>query len=136
MKKFEFRGRDSSGWVYGYLINDHMIGECDPSTALEDVSVVDPLTVGRFTGLLDKNNKEIYEGDIIRTTLYNETFPEGLVGFIRYEAKWATFYLAIKNSFGVGVALDNVWSWFWDEGGEIVAEVIGNLYENPELLED
>ena len=80
----------------------------------------------QYTGLLDKNGVEIYEGDIVRTsTGYN------------YEIEWGGAFVDIK-----GLGHDEDWteipcSWSFDgkPADCYFCEVIGNIYENPELLE-
>lgn len=69
-------------------------------------------------GLKDKNNKEIFEGDILKY----EYDGEQQIAFVKYDIEQACFGLASKNSF---------WG-FWD----MKPEIIGNIYENAELLEE
>lgn len=73
----------------------------------------------QYTGLKDRSGKEIYEGDIV-TGLFNHT---DIIGHIIYGSD-ATFFIYRKGLYGIG--LNNAEDWL---------EVIGNIYENPELLE-
>lgn len=85
----------------------------------------DDFVLMQYTGLKDKNGKEIYEGDILRNV------DNPLVDKLPFEVKWNEYYGA----------------WFWwsllGEAGtdhlyQNIAkncEVIGNIYQNPELLE-
>lgn len=70
----------------------------------------------QFTGLLDKNGKGIYEGDILE--IDNKT-----VGIIKWDEQAAGFYFTESQ---------DGWSHEWFEREN---KVIGNIYENPELLE-
>jgi len=73
------------------------------------------LTLMQYTGLKDKNGKEIYEGDIVNNYEYN------------YEV------IFFNGSFGLEISKDELKSplCFYNN-----IEVIGNIYENPELLKE
>lgn len=68
------------------------------------------------TGLRDKNGKEIFEGDIVKSS--------GLLGTIEsFKAMWICSFVKYNNYQKVGFFAQEI-------------EVVGNIYENPELLED
>lgn len=86
-------------------------------------------TVGQFTGLKDKSGKEIYEGDIISV---NGKYPK----LIRYIDEWASYCLANLTDLDCDLKT-RYWQqvspcWWTDYKREI--KVIGNVYDNPELL--
>jgi uncharacterized phage protein (TIGR01671 family) len=131
MRKIEFRGKrvDNGEFVYGYYIktfdNRHLIftGEHGLIKSLpQDLShheeftyfAVDPETIGQFTSLEDENGKQIYEGDIV------------LVNGEHYEVYYR------RDGFGL-ISVSNL------TGCSIpplsFMYVIGNIHENPELLE-
>ena len=89
-----------------------------------DYVFVDNLVIMQSTGLFDKNGKEIFEGDVVRQvrtqpTTENETIT-GVVTML--EGAWL-----IMND------CEQLASFLWSETDE--NEIIGNVYENPELLE-
>ena len=82
---------------------------------------VDKETVGQYTGLKDKNGKEIYEGDIIK-------YSHKAVGEIKREVRYKYGMYGIEGRHeGTQIPFANIL------GSE--REVVGNIYENPELLE-
>lgn len=81
----------------------------------------------QFTGLLDKNGKEIYEGDIITWgELASDRF--GTVNFsVEYDARFASF--GFRSSLGL-----QPFTWEGSVYPVIDVKVIGNIHENPDLL--
>ncbi len=113
-----FRGKrlDNGEWVFGDLMTKYPHHE--GLTIVEHGCVyykVDPKTVGQYTGLKDKNGVEIYEGDIVQDEL-GEVF---LVEYVR-------FGYVLKQ-------IGEPWCRFPYEYDEY--EAIGNIHDNPELLE-
>lgn len=133
MREYKFRGKRNDGeWVYGNLVtyfNKPAIQDYAETNG--EIFLVDPETVGQYTGQKDKNEKEIYEGDIVHfldAYMYGEDgdWDEcSCIGVIKWDDSMAQFYVTNRNS------MDN--DDFWEQIDEF--QVIGNIYENPELLE-
>lgn len=77
-------------------------------------------SIGQYTGLKDKNGKEIYEGDILR---FENVYEDEDVMYIKWDKECVEFYLMGLNE---AIALN---IWFAED-----TEVIGNIFENKELL--
>jgi len=79
------------------------------------------------TGLKDKNGKEIFEGDVVQ--YQNTKVPSAdSKGVIRYFDNWAMFGIDIEHNEPRALFFNGL-------ADHISLEVIGNIYENPELLE-
>ena len=115
MREIKLRGKslDNGEWVYGDLHIrtpfPHIHSEIDYGKI-----DIDPHTVGQFTGLHDKNGKEIYEGDIVRYDMGGEC--------------------EVSYCIGGGFAGFDLSPAFHNEHQLTDVEVIGNIHDNPELL--
>ena len=125
MREIKFRGKrlDNGEWLYGSLVilnGRYFI--FDDANRHE----VDPTTVGEFTGLKDKNGKEIYEGDVIRSPLSEDkTRPHRIF----YHTGNAAFMGALVDRKELCyLRLDQDWIYKFGK------EVIGNIHDNPELI--
>ena len=97
-------------------------------TSSPDYVFVDHLVIMQSTGLKDKNGKEIFEGDIISTYTDNLVIKrDNLLGFyVEVDEK--------RNYFAETVDIEYLDLFAKDFG--VAVEVLGNIYENQELLED
>lgn len=89
------------------------------------------LELMQSTGLVDKNGKEIFDGDIVRTTRFLGRADE-IGGFYEYEKDYVGVVKVLEGSWVIDTGIVAVR--LWSEIDE--SEVLGNIYENPELLED
>ncbi|MQQ29289.1 YopX family protein [Streptococcus mitis] len=126
----KFRAYDGGSLSRMYQPDEVMVGNgniwiIDEDSVAGEWIVNNDLDLMQSTGLVDKNGKEIFEGDIVRQvrtqpTTENETIT-GLITML--EGAWL-----IMND------CEQLASFLWSETDE--NEIIGNIYENPELLED
>lgn len=152
MNEIKFRGKrvDNGKWVYGDLIHEKY-GTCIKYVETEypkgngaperklifkrHKTTVIPATIGQYTGLRDKNGKEIYEGDICRVS--SDTFYSN--SYATLEESWelimqvvfcnyAFIFRCLQDKHLEILLAETLWEDF-----EI--EIVGNIYENPELLE-
>ena len=138
MREILFRGKrvDNGEWVYGYYC-PCVFGNFPAEPAIIDADElkkgrwapvrVIPETVGQYTGLTDKNGKKIFEGDIVQ--YQPEYCCEPLQSVVEYCAdKWnyPAFDLKDHDYEANGLQCAH------EEGG---CEIIGTIYDNPELLE-
>lgn len=135
-----FRGKrvDNGEWIYGDLLTptDIMdVWEISENTGMGDRYEIDPETVGQYTGITDKNETKIFEGDIVCTRYSDgKICCSGDVQFCYgvYGAEWIE-QKKNKGMVGCWGQLHNLRRFDDDIINHI--EVIGNIYDNPELLE-
>lgn len=127
MREVLFRGKrlDNGEWVEGYvMIHDHdkatIFRQNQGDGSLEGFEVV-PETVCQYTGMTDKNGSKVWENDIIQM-FYRD--GETNVGTIRYTDECVRFQYYEGNIIGYGIDIT------------CDMEVIGNIFDNPELLKD
>jgi uncharacterized phage protein (TIGR01671 family) len=138
-RTIKFRGKraDNGEWVFGnyfrlvhHGIMRHLILPSN-SMSFDDELIknilidVIPETVGQFTGLLDRDGKEIYEGDILKYTF--DYYDENTVAKLEFSIQDGAWVLS-NNKF-------NIDETFTCESAEN-AFIIGNIYDNKELLKD
>ena len=130
MREIKFRGKrkDSEKWETGYVILTSQqaaimrIIEGEDGCPLDDeICEVDPASVGQFTGLLDENSREIYEGDMVRY-YHGETLFIDFTGVIRFEE--GCFYLCHADGDGK-LALSGLFV----QGMRV--QVVGNVHDQP-----
>lgn len=121
MREIKFRGRDGDDWYYGSLF----VNECGHTVISAPKSFwmkpVNADTVGQYTGLKDCKGREIYEGDVL-------SLREGSDEMI----KVIDFYAAI-TALDLSAMMNLRLLDYYFERGEV--HVIGNVHDNPELLE-
>jgi len=125
MREIKFRGKriDNGKWIYGSLIiEEDPIADVfkyfiKPFNFLTGKLVV-PETVGQYTGSKDKNNKEIYKGDIVR-------YSDGYTAVVVWK----------DTGFGLEFLeeVESPQTWYYLPNGNVL-EILGNIYENPELI--
>ena len=149
MEKRLYRGKsiETGEWVYGQrlsvkeplgkefiITDDNIIKESEISYGLNiDAFVaVDPETVSEYTTVNAKNGDKIFEGDVVECCSYNEYFYNSTGPMEVFRRKmtvvWHNGNWKLKESYG-GILSPNYWDIIYD--GDV--EVIGNIYDNPEL---
>ena len=143
MREIKFRGQsdgtvpERGTWAYGYLL-PRGLGKSIYSEipgGFQEVPVI-PETVGQYTGIKDSTGKEVYEGDIIKTNFDDV----GVVAMGEHngvngrEAFNIGFYI-IWDSFDDRSWMRNELLYFIKKiGVTVIGTVIGNRWDNPELL--
>ena len=122
MREILFRGKSVTDgrWVFGDLSN---YGDYRAITTTRGFSIIDsceviPETIGQYTGLTDKNGKRVFEADIVK--VYDVYCNETVVGVVEF----------CDGSFRIcDTDFTSYYRWM-----DYEVEVIGNIYDNPELM--
>ena len=138
MREILFRGKrkDNGEWVYGSLVHianycaiiqhdqdslsvfDQVYLDCELGTIDGMGTIVIPETVGQYTGLNDKNGKKIFEGDVVKCT-----FCYDVGQYPKYEINTRVVEFKIAGFYPFARCIHDP------------CEIIGNIHDNPELLE-
>jgi uncharacterized phage protein (TIGR01671 family) len=140
MKEYLFRGKQTANgkWAYGNSWCNPCIEEVAwiafPIGDLSDTTEVKKVysaTVGQYTGLKDANGKKIFEGDILKADVFKNLNRYKAVWTVEYKERFSQgngYYFYGKNRrFNVRATQSTIIN--------TNATVIGNLHDNPELIE-
>lgn len=126
MRQILFRGKDHSAtWRYGSYIENafgSFIIKCLDNAYVSKSYKVDQKSLGEYVGLTDKNGVKIFEGDILQ--LYDS--EDECFGFVKYDGDLTSWVVTIENTDYI------LGDYFYKQN--IV--VVGNVYDNSELLEE
>ena len=127
MRKILFRGKTvKEQWAYGLLAHIgnawYISNKAGVATAYEVI----PSTVGQYTGLKDKNGTKIFEGDIVQTNKFFLSVGLNAKYVIEYDVEIACFIGTMQKSYV------KHFTTFQNDSDQF--EVIGNIHDNPELL--
>ncbi len=138
MRPYKFRGKalidsdycdiEKGNWVYGgayldgYILNE-ITEATDEYIAIGDWFPVDPKTVGMWTGEVDKDGVEIYEGDVVRAT---SRYDSGNMVIVWDRGEFIQVLCENYATYQPGMGHYSI--------KNFVKEKIGNIYDNPELI--
>lgn len=143
MKEIEFRGKSDNRWKYGYLIAEDELNENGRFETIYKITDIDswkyeiqPDTIGQYTGLKDKNGKKIFEGDIVIAHYFFQNYDPITLGAFEDEDEITGKIINDLDGFRVIDRTDECRQLPLSMIQEAVEEleVIGNIYDNPELL--
>lgn len=125
MREIKFRGVDIADdkWIYGSLVkvgkDYYILGKGE--TEAHEYNIVDEESIGQSTGFKDRLGKEIYEGDILK-------FEDGGIVYVSWDVEYTGFILIDPTGYQETEGIGN---WILEN-----VEVVGNIFENKELLDN
>ena len=164
VREILFRGKrkDNSEWVKGYIhkMDGYGTGYTEYGIQVQDIPtsrpwsvLVEPETIGQFTGVYDKNGNPIFEGDIVEFYFFDKTRRNGELVEVKNTKTmlivWAEQSFHMKELFRnyrldkeLGIITEIIYEYRGDRRQGVYqtnecyfVEVIGNAHDNPELLE-
>ena len=140
MREIIFRGKrcDNGEWIGGSLVHQtlfygdetdcyHILHGGEFDCDFYDAEEVIPETIGQFTGLTDKNGKKIFEGDIVKEA---DVVHNGEI-----QIHGNVFSVSMRKGCWVVIPASDTEEWDFLNSYLPYLEVIGNIHDNPELLE-
>ncbi|HEW9748983.1 phage protein [Streptococcus pneumoniae] len=132
----KFRAYDGGSLSRVYQPDEVMVGNgdiwiIDEDSVAGEWIVNNDLNLMQSTGIRDITNQEIFEGDVVKTTRFVGRADE-VGGFYEYDKEFIGIVKQLEGSWVIDTGSDAVCLWTEIEENEI----IGNIYENPELLEE
>ena len=132
MREIKFRGKDieTGEWLYGDLIQRLgnfpaiLYQDCYDGKVIYIECAVDKDSVGQYTGSRDKDGKEIYEGDVVQSKLKRARKYDEVLQICFNDSEYE--YCG-KNEHGSSISLSLLEDYH-------TVEVIGNIHDNPELI--
>lgn len=139
MREILFRGKNitTGKWRYGRYVQQTLFktGSCKECVHWiigeygYEMYKIAPRTLGQYTGIDGKDKVKIFEGDILKipskALIYNIGYVRELLGIVRWDKEEASFYIESALDF-----------YGMDEIMPEKTEVIGNKWDNPELLKE
>lgn len=138
MRQIKFRGKSlrDGEWFYGNLFDRDTKGNTHITTLERGCLVINPDTVGQYTGLHDRKVQEIYEGDILFVEFADKSGGHQLVGWNEETASWGIMntyeYQSLKEGDDWPEFKNHTLLAFLKHA--IICEVVGNIHDNPELM--
>ena len=139
MRTIKFRGRSGNLWAYGnlHIVEPEEYGDSAYIIESGSTTIVDINTIGQFTGLHDKNGKEIYDGDIVYSEFEDGSNGSSLVGWNEKQSCFGVMdeyaYRSKLEGFEYPEFQNHVMLAFMRDAK--LFKVIGNIHDNPELLQ-
>ena len=128
-RNYLFRGKqiNTGKWVFGFYyktLGKHIIlGSVDPDGVMQRKYEVNPETVGQFMEVTDKEDKKIFEDDVLFIPAGTSIFKKDVVGYVVFQ-NCCAWVIGLSTAFSIGLCSLNPKS----------INVIGDIYDDMEKL--